>query len=112
MRKLLIVLLVSGFPMAISTNAALAGGSSDTSGDGLHCYMFFDNVATGSFAQVMINQEDSDDGRAEMRKKILEFLEKYIDDEGGMLVKVAGNFSVADCQCTGSDNTTSQCGMS
>ncbi len=38
--------LMLGFAMSIGTNAALAGGGSATSGEGSHCYAFFNGFPT------------------------------------------------------------------
>ena len=71
--------LMLGFAMSMGTSGALAGGSSDSSGMGTHCYLFFTGygLAEGEFAQAMINDEDPD----EVIKKIEEFLAKWASQE-------------------------------
>ena len=77
--------LVLGF-----AGAAQAGGASDSSGDGFHCYMFFEKEQNGfgaPFAQVMIN--DSDD--EEVEKKRTEAISKWVADFGLTLTAYVGN---------------------
>ena len=90
MRKLLFALLVSAFAMSFGAGTALAGGASDSSGDGKHCYLFFVDQTGDSdwFAQAMINDD------AEVAKKACEFLQKYVGDEGFVLDLTAGNLGL------------------
>ena len=75
--------------MFLGTSGAFAGGSSDTTGEGYHCYQFF--TLPKGFAQTMVNDEKP----KEVQKKMDEFYEKYVDKEGGELSAVIGN--VAGC---------------
>ena len=84
--------LVLGF-----AGAAQAGGSSDTTGRGLHCYLFFDNGTI--FAQAMINQEEDTDGADEMTKKVGEMIAKYVTDLGFDHVLGVGNATDGECDC-------------
>ncbi len=89
MRKLLFALLVSAFAMSFGAGAALAGGASDSSGDGKHCYLYFEDDMDFSdwIAQAMVNDEKP----AEVAKKACEFIQKYVRDEGFNLYLSAGN---------------------
>ncbi len=82
----LISLSVAILFIFIGFGTALAGGSSDTSGDGYHCYLFFD-LGGDEFAQVMIN--DSDDFKVE--EEVLKAIDKYEEEEGGILETSIGN---------------------
>ena len=73
----LVALVACCFVVGGGTRVALAGGASDTSGDGFHCYLFF-SLPDGEFAQAMVNDSDPD----EVIKKVDEFIEKYEGDEG------------------------------
>ncbi len=99
MRKLLLASLVWGFAMAIGTSAALAGGASSTSGQGLHCYMFFDDCGKDNdeFAQAMINQDLGD--KTEVMKIFGDFIIKYVEgDDKCVLAAAIGNVAgVCDC---------------
>ena len=88
----LIILFVGFFALAISSSPALAGGSSDTSGDGFHCYLFF-SLPKGEFAQAMIN----DSKENEVIKKAEEFIDKYEGDEKGVLDLAIGNIDGTVC---------------
>ena len=79
--------------MTIGTSVALAGGTSDTSGEGFHCYQFF-TLPGGQFAQAMTNDSDS----SVVVQKLTEFLDKYVVAEGGTLTAAAGN--VDECVFT------------
>lgn len=66
---------------------ALAGGGSDTTGEGFHCYAFFTfDDDPDKFVQAMINEEFAPDAEV----KINEVLDKY-EDEGATLVLLTGN---------------------
>lgn len=93
MKKIFLALLISSLTVLFGSGSVLAGGTSDTSGEGYHCYMFFEDKAAHpkEFAQVMIN----DDKRREVHKKRIEFIEKYEDDEEMELTFQIGN--VRDC---------------
>ncbi len=69
MRRLLFALTVWGFVLSIGPGSALAGGSSNSSGVGIHCYMLFEPFDSlppdsptdflppeGWFVQVIINE--------------------------------------------------------
>ena len=60
MKRLLLGLLISGLSVSVGTIGALAGGSADSTGEGFHCYLFFELADGESFAQVMINDSNSD----------------------------------------------------
>ena len=88
MKKLILVLIISGMAMLFGTGSVFAGGSSDSTGEGFHCYLFC--VRPGDppqFAQVMVNDEKFE----EVTKKVGEFLGKYILDEGYTLEASVGN---------------------
>ena len=86
MRRHYLIALVTGvFALA---GTALAGGGSDTSGDGFHCYLFFEDG--GFFAQAMMNDSSQD----EVIKKRDEFIEKYTIDEGLTLTAEIGNLDL------------------
>ncbi len=89
MKRLLFALMVWGFALSIGTGGALAGGGSDTTGEGLHCYLFFDSFPgePKKFAQAMVNEEDV----GVIIEKIDEILFKYVDVEGAMLKLLTGN---------------------
>ena len=92
MRKLLLASLVWGFAMSIGTSAALADGTSDTSGKEFHCYMFFDCGAP-NFAQVMINGKTA----AAVIAEFMKLLGKYESDaEECILVQSIGNVTGVD----------------
>ena len=102
MRKVLFALLVSAFAMSFGAGAALAGGASDSSGDGKHCYLFFvdDTDDSDWIAQAMMNDEKP----AEVAKKACEFIQKYVEDEGFNLELTAGNlgyYAVQNAGCSG-----------
>ena len=78
--------------MAIGANVAVAGGSSDTSGDGFHCYLFF-SLPGQEFAQAMVNNSDRD----EVVKKAEEFIEKYALEYGGQVDQILGNVRGSVC---------------
>ena len=86
MAVLALGLVLAGAP------AVMAGGSSDTSGDGYHCYLFF-SLPDGEFAQAIVNDSDPD----EVIKKAEEFMEKYEDGEGMEYVTAVGNIEDSVC---------------
>ena len=90
-RCYLIVLTVAFFVIATGVGTALAGGSSDTSGEGDHCYLFF-TLPDGKFAQAMVN--DSDPGVVLI--KVDELIEKYEGDEEGTLALSIGSIEGSD----------------
>ncbi len=92
MRRHLLTAIACFFAVSIGTGTALAGGSSDTSGDGSHCYLFF-SLGSGEFAQAMVNDWDP----AEVMKKVAEFIEKYEGSEGGVLFLAVGNINDTVC---------------
>ncbi len=75
----------------LAASSALAGGASDSSGEGSHCYLFF-SFPNGRFAQAMVN----DSKPAEVIKKTEEFLAKY-EGEGGTLELAIGNIAGTVC---------------
>ena len=87
--------------MFIGTGAALAGGSSSTTGQGLHCYMLFNACDNGGFAQVMIYEEGSTDcsrgppagsGCAKLKKRYEEIIDTYgVGGRGCTLATDFGN---------------------
>ena len=97
MRRSIFALLVWGFALSIGTGAALAGGGSDSTGEGFHCYAFFTGVdgIPDKFAQCMVNEEDEDIAAA----KILECIEKY-EADGAVLQLLAGNVATPIVNCT------------
>ena len=88
--------------MATGIGTALAGGSSDTSGDGYHCYLFF-SLPDGQFAQAMVNDSYS----SEVMKKVDEFIEKYEYVEDGTLDLAIGNLE--GCQVEGECSSDRDC---
>ncbi len=54
MRRFIKTILVLCCAVLLGHSSALAGGASDSSGDGSHCYGFF-SLPLGKFAQVMVN---------------------------------------------------------
>ena len=55
MKKLFgLVVLAMGIMLVFAPRGALAGGSSDSTGEEFHCYLFF-NLPDEQFAQVMVN---------------------------------------------------------
>ncbi len=73
--------------MAMAGTPALAGGGSDTTGEGFHCYAFFTfDADPDKFVQAMINEESADVAG----EKINEILIKYAD-EGATLDLLVGN---------------------
>ena len=86
MRRYLFPFVVCCFALVMGMSTARAGGSSDTSGHGFHCYLFFE-LPDEAFAQAMMNDSDAD----EVLKKADEFIEKYEDNEGGILAASIGN---------------------
>lgn len=95
MRRYIIALIVCGFAVAIAMSPAFAGGSLNTSSDGFHCYLFF-TLDDGKFAQVMVNNADPN----EVLKKVNEFINKYVDMEGGVLTESVGNIEDSVCEPT------------
>lgn len=75
--------------VVMSPVTVLAGGSSDTSGDGFHCYLFF-SLPEGQFAQVMVNDTDS----AKVEEEVLKAIDKYVNVEGGTLEATTGSNAV------------------
>jgi len=61
----------------------------DTTGEGFHCYAFFDSFPDEpeKFAQAMVNEEDS----LVIEEKIDEIIDKYTIDEGATLKLLTGN---------------------
>ena len=92
MRRYFLTAIACFFAVSIGIGTALAGGSSDTSGDGFHCYLFF-SLGSGEFAQAMVNDSDPN----EVIYKVDEFIDKYVDSEGGELVLDVGNINGAVC---------------
>ncbi len=91
MKRYLIAL--TAFVLVIAgTGTTLAGGSSDASGDGFHCYLFFE-LPDRRFAQAMINDSIPE----EVLMKAEECLVKYEIDEGGVLVQAIGNIAGSVC---------------
>ena len=80
------------FVIAAGISTVLAGGSSDSSGEGFHCYLFF-TLPDGKFAQAMVNDSDPD----EVIKKVEELIEKYAGDEEGTLDLSVGNIEDTLC---------------
>ena len=91
MRQHFAALIACCFAVSIGT-IAFAGGSSDTSGEGFHCYLFF--TFNGEFSQAMVNDSDP----FEVIKKAEEFIAKYVDDEGGTLDLAVGNLEGTVCE--------------
>ena len=80
--------------LTFGATGVIAGGSSDSSGEGYHCYLFFE-FDDGTFAQVMANDSKDD----EVLKKVDEFIYKYGYEEGGTLVLSVGNIpNSGDCE--------------
>ncbi len=77
MTKLLFALIVGAFALSINTSGALAGGGSESTGEGFHCYLFF-TLPDQKFAQVMINDSD----KAVVEEKVVEATVKYLDPLG------------------------------
>ena len=86
MAVLALGLVLAGAP------AVMAGGSSDTGGEGFYCYGFF-TLPDGKFAQVMVDDEYA--GVA--HEKFEELIEKYEVDEGGVLTTAVGNIEDSVC---------------
>ncbi len=98
MRRSLLALTAAVFAMSIGVaGTALAGGSADSSGDGFHCYLFFEDG--GFFAQAMMNDEFPE----EVVKKRDEFIEKYTIDEGLTLTAEIGNLDPGEGVCSDPD---------
>ena len=91
MRRYLTVVMACAFATAIGVSAALAGGASDSSGEGSHCYLFL-SLPGGTFAQAMVNDSDPD----EVLNKVWEFIDKY-ENEGGTLELAVGNIDDTVC---------------
>jgi hypothetical protein len=90
-RYYLIVLTVAVFVISTGIGTALAGGSSDTSGDGYHCYGFF-TLPGGTFAQFMANSSDPE----ELGDKAADAVAKYEgDEEGELKFLICGNSEYA-----------------
>ena len=106
MKKIFLALLISSLTTLFGSGSVLAGGTSDTSGEGYHCYMFFqeDSDDSEKFAQVMIN----DDKRREVHKKRNEFLDKYENDEDMVLTFQIGN--VRGCRIFREPKEHNDCG--
>ena len=92
LRRYLIAFAAFVFVMATGTGTALAGGSSDTSGDGYHCYLFF-SFDDEQFSQAMVNDSDP----LEVLREVDEFIVKYVDEEGGLLDLAIGNIAGTVC---------------
>ncbi len=97
-RYYMIVLTVAVLVIATGIGSVLAGGSSDSSGEGSHCYLFF-TLPDGKFTQAMVNDSDPD----EVIKKAEELIEKYVGDEGGTLDLSVGN--IEDTLCGTDDDS-------
>ena len=81
--------------LAAAGAPALAGGGSDTTGEGFHCYAFFTfDDDPDKFVQAMINEEFADVAE----EKINEVLDKY-EDEGATVAFLVGNV-VGVCEGT------------
>ena len=91
-RSISATLLAWLLALTIGPTTALAGGSSDSSGDGFHCYLFF-SLPNQKFAQAMVNDSKPD----EVIKKAEEYIKKYETDEGGTLDAVVGNIVGSVC---------------
>ena len=97
-RYYLIVLTVAVFVIAAGVGTTLAGGSSDTSGDGYHCYGFF-ALPDGTFAQFMANASKED----ELVDKVVDAFMKYLgDEEGEFKFLICGNADEA-CVATAAE---------
>ena len=82
--------LMLGLAMSIGTSPALAGGTSDSTGAGSHCYMFFFLDLTPGpdlFAQAMMN--DTSPGVVIIKSN--EMIEKYVTELGFVLTHDVGN---------------------
>ena len=101
MRRYLIAFAVFVFVMATGTGTAFAGGSSDSSGNGFHCYLFF-SLPDGEFAQAMVN----DSLASEVTAKVDEFIDKYEVELGGVLDLATGNVAGT---CEGAAPPPGQC---
>ena len=96
MRKFVFTVVACCFVLVTGLPSAQAGGSSDTSGDGFHCYLFFEFPDNDNeFAQAMVNDSD----RNEVLKKVDEFIDKYEGDEDGYLAQSIGNLGEASAVC-------------
>lgn len=91
-RYYMIGLTVAVFVIATGISTVLAGGSSDTSGEGSHCYLLF-ALPDGTFAQCMI----SDTSEEVVLIKALEYLKKYIIEEEANLETAVGNIYDSFC---------------
>jgi hypothetical protein len=92
MWRYLVAMTALAFATVIGMGVALAGGSSDTSGDGFHCYLFFSRE-DGKFAQAMANDSKPE----EVLKKANEFIEKYELKEAYTLELSVGNIPGTVC---------------
>jgi len=91
MTSYIIAIMSFVFAMMFGVNTALAGGASDSTGEGFHCYQFF-TLPDGKFAQAMTNDSDP----AVVVEKFFEFNDKYVGKELGVLTVAVGNVP----QCT------------
>ena len=85
-------MIVAVFIIAAGIRTALAGGTSDSSGEGSHCYLFF-TLPEGKFAQAMVNDSEPD----VVLEKVYELIEKYEGDEEGTLDLSVGNIEETLC---------------
>ena len=85
--------------MVIGAGPAFAGGGSDSSGEGFHCYLFFE-LPDGTFSQAMVNDSDP----AVVVEKADELVLKYEVDELGTLVVATGNVEGSVCSGQGLEN--------
>ena len=104
LKRYLIALTAFVLVIGMGTGTALAGGSSDASGDGFHCYLFF-SLPDGRFAQAMINDSIPE----EVLMKAEECLAKYEDDEGGLLELAIGNIEDTLCASLGYEENFGGC---
>ncbi len=102
MRRRYVILLTAAVFATGVIGTALAGGSSDTSGDGFHCYLFFEDG--GFFAQAMMNDAKQD----EVIKKRDEFIVKYTIDEGLTLATEIGNLDPGAGVCEAGPSVCSE----
>lgn len=99
MKSTLLVLLSASLSTLLMMGVAQAGGGSDSSGEGYHCYLFFEDLTSepSRFAQAMMNEEDV----VELIKKRNEYLDKYLFGEGMVLTGQKGNISLLACSRAG-----------
>jgi hypothetical protein len=98
-RYYLIILTVAVFVITTGIGTVFAGGSSDTSGEGYHCYLFF-TLPDGTFAQFMVNSSDI----LEIEIKVEDAENKYIDNEDGDLSFILCGNAATVCVATAADD--------